>query len=246
MYRFNLMNKILVFTVVMLVSATSAHAMSSAENGVKDYHPVIVEVSGDVQIMDADRRVWTSAAAGALLLAGDTIKTGEDGRVRIRFKSGMVDIFETTVLRIPSLGEDPRQKDIRQVEIEDGSAKFNINKQGAKRKFEFKTRHIQGGVKGTRFTVKSDTDTSRVAVYEGEVVVSASGAAAGPAASLTRGYSLSTLPGKGLGRVERFDASGDFTSVIPGRGLGPVSSPPGLDRDSGSPGRSGDAPGHNK
>ncbi|MDF1526010.1 MAG: FecR family protein [bacterium] len=147
-------------------------AMSSSEEPGQAYHPQIRETRGSVMVKGAKYSIWEPAERGMLLLAGDILRTEKGGFARIEFASGIIELYETTVLAIPSIGAQDRKKDIQKVIIEEGKTLFDINPLGVERGFEFRTKNIQGGVKGTMFTVSYLEGGTSVNVYRGVVRVS--------------------------------------------------------------------------
>jgi hypothetical protein len=141
------------------------------ENGAA-YHPVITAIEGTVKIMGMKYSVWETATEGTLLLTGDTIKTGWGSMAQIQFLSGKIHLYENSILVIPSMGVQDRRKDIQEVVVEEGDARFNINPLGVRKQFEFRTKNIQGGVKGTVFNVGYLDGGTNVSVSEGTVWVS--------------------------------------------------------------------------
>ena len=147
-------------------------AMSSSEEPGEVYHPQVRETSGPVMVKGAKYSIWEPVEEGMLLLSGDVLKTGKEGFARIEFASGIIDIYETTVMVIPSIGIHERKKDFREVVVQEGNVLFDINHLGVERGFEFRTKNVQGGVKGTMFTVSYLEGGTSVSVYRGVVQVS--------------------------------------------------------------------------
>ena len=169
--------RILFGTMVLVVSILFSlpgvlWAMSSSEEPGQAYHPQIRETRGSVMVKGAKYNIWEPAERGMLLLAGDILRTEKGGFARIEFASGIIELYETTVLAIPSIGVQDRKKDIQEVIIEEGKTFFDINPLGVERGFEFRTKNIQGGVKGTMFTVSYLEGGTSVNVYRGVVQVS--------------------------------------------------------------------------
>ena len=115
--------------------------------------PVVTSVEGSVKIIGKSGPAWRTARVGTLLRSGDRVKTGPKSISEIRFPSGKIRLYENSVLIVPDIRGRGGDRDIRRVVVRDGSAVFDINPQGVRRKFEFRTRNVQGGVKGTRFAV---------------------------------------------------------------------------------------------
>lgn len=189
---------VLTFPVVLL-------AMSSAEEPGEVYHPQIREASGPVMVKGEKYAIWEPAEEGMLLLAGDVIRTEKKGYAVIEFASGTVEIFETTVMVIPSTGLKDRKKDIREVIVEEGNTLFDINHLGVERGFEFRTLNVQGGVKGTMFTVGYNDGETSVDVYRGVVQVSDVEGSMETMVDMTAGDSLRVVDKDDFQDVEQFD-----------------------------------------
>jgi len=136
------------------------------------YHPMISSVQGEVKVKGVKYDIWEPAEVGTLLLSGDIVRTGEGASAQIQFLSGSVQLYGNTVVIIPSTGAQDRKKDIKEIVVEEGKSLFDINPVGVQREFEFRTKNVQGGVKGTLFTVSHQKKGTAVNVYEGVVVVS--------------------------------------------------------------------------
>jgi hypothetical protein len=147
-------------------------AMSSGEEPGQVYHPQIMETRGPVMVKGAKYSIWEPAEEGMLLLSGDVLRTDKKGFARIEFASGIIELYETTVMVIPSIGNQERKKDFREVVVQEGNVLFDINPLGVERGFEFRTKNVQGGVKGTMFTVSYLEGGTSVNVYRGVVQVS--------------------------------------------------------------------------
>jgi len=216
---------ILVFLMTLSMPAVLS-AMSGSGNPEEVFHPQIKETKGPVMVKGKMYAVWEPAEEGMLLLAGDVVRTEKGGFARIEFPSGTIEIYETTVMVIPSIGPDNRKKDIRDVVVEEGSVLFDINPLGVERGFEFRTKNVQGGVKGTLFTVSYKEDGTSVNVYRGVVRVSDLEGSEETTADLTAGSSVRIKERPDFGKVHRFDpqsALEDYSYDVPpgldGKGL---------------------------
>lgn len=216
---------IIAFTIVVCFSG-AAMAMSSADEQVDIFYPQIVETSGPVKVKGVKYEIWEPAEEGMLLLAGDMLKTGEGGYATIEFPSGTVELYETTVMVIPSIGVKDRKKDIREIAVEEGNVLFDINPLGVERGFEFRTKNVQGGVKGTVFTVSYIDEGTTVNVYRGVVQVSDLLGTEETLVDLKAGESLRVEGQADFQDVTRFDADtalADYSYNVPpgldGKGL---------------------------
>jgi len=200
--------------------------MSSAEEPGEVFHPQIREIRGPVMVKGAKYSIWEPAEAGMLLLSGDVLRTEKGGFARVEFASGIIELYETTVMVIPSIGVQDRKKDIQEVIVQEGKTLFDINPLGVQKGFQFRTKNVQGGVKGTLFTVSYLNDGTAVNVYRGEVFVSDLEGTPGTMKSLDKGKALRVNHDSGFSNVKRFDpesALEDYKYNIPpsldGKGL---------------------------
>jgi len=212
-----------VISAVLAFNVTNLRAEGETSSA---FHPVITGIEGSVKVMGLKYSLWEPATEGTLLLSGDMVKTGWGSRAEVRFLSGTVQLYENSLLVIPSIGVQDRKKDIQEIVVEEGDVLFDINPMGVERQFEFRTRNIQGGVKGTVFTVSYVHDGTTVNVYEGTVWISEPG---------RERVNLKVLE---AGDAIRIESSRDFSSDV--RGFDPdyniedysYSVPPGLDSQS--------------
>lgn len=201
--------KVLTLTMVLLlaVSPLMAEARGTSGGPIKAYHPLITAVEGIVKVKGTQFSVWEPAQVGTLLLSGDIVRTEAESRAEIQFLSGKVQLYENSVMIIPSIGVQLRKKDIEEVIVQDGSALFDINPLGVEREFEFRTKNVQGGVKGTMFTVTYMDQTTSVNVYDGVVEVSDTERNDDSKVKLNKGDSLMVEDSSGFGKVKGFDPS---------------------------------------
>jgi hypothetical protein len=213
---------VLLSVIIVLTFPVFLQAMSSATEPGEVFHPQIKETSGPVMIKGEKHATWESAKKGMLLLSGDVLKTEKKGYAAIEFASGTVEIFETTVMVIPSVDLKDRKKDIREVFVEEGKTLFDINHLGVDRGFRFRTVNVQGGVKGTMFAVGYDEGETSVEVYRGVVKVSDPEESAETMVDLRAGDSLRVVSRDDFQNVESFDVDDAMESYI-------YRVPPGLD-----------------
>jgi hypothetical protein len=164
--------RLTILTAVLLLPGVVYAGNTNGDVSNSVYHPLITHVDGNVRVMGKKHSVWEPAEVGTLLLSGDIVKTGADASAEIMFLSGKIQLYQNSVLIIPSTGVQSRKKDIKEIVVEKGNALFDINPLGVRREFEFKTRNVQGGVKGTKFTVSYLENGTSVVVYKGKVIVS--------------------------------------------------------------------------
>lgn len=126
----------------------------------------LVVVIGTVEIGTGEPPVWRAAQTGDELRAGDSLRTGSDGRVELQLPTGRARVYEDSLLRLPSdwaAGLD------ESVELDRGSSLFDVLRQG--RTFEVRTPEAIAMVKGTQFSVSVDAAGAAVEVFRGLVGV---------------------------------------------------------------------------
>ena len=136
--------KLSILTALLLLPQVVYAGDTKGDGSDRVYHPLITHIDGTVQVMGKNHSVWEPAEVGTLLLSGDIVKTGADANAEIMFMSGKIQLYQNSVLIIPSTGVQNRKKDIKEIIVENGSALFEINPVGVRREFEFKTRNVQG------------------------------------------------------------------------------------------------------
>jgi ferric-dicitrate binding protein FerR (iron transport regulator) len=155
----------------MLVLPGAAFGMASFDYPVQQ--PVLSIAEGDVTVKPAAGD-WGAASAGMLLNTGDSVRTGPGAKAEISCATGKMRLYENTIIVIPEVVDEGDKKDVRQVNLEEGTGLFRIRKRGVEKGFEVHTQQIIAGVKGTLFAVQTTGQGgySRVAVYSGLVEVS--------------------------------------------------------------------------
>jgi len=198
----------LLIALLLFFFPCGAGAMSDADKAPEVFHPTITEIKGEVAVKGLNNNRWEEARQGMLLLSGDTLRTNKGGFARIDFAGGVMEIYETTVVVIPSVDLQDRRKDLQEVIIEEGRTLFDINPRGVERGFKFRTKNIQGGVKGTLFTVSYLENGTSVNVYRGLVGLrSREGSDEGPEVFLKAGNSVRVRSKVDLNEIKGFDPS---------------------------------------
>jgi hypothetical protein len=138
----------------------------------------IVELSGNVQVRASGTGDWANGQINKDLPNGATVRTGDDGKAVIKAAdaAGVTMQPKTTI----EVGQLTRSNDTTKVEIKTlgGKALFLVNKLKTQdSSFKVETPTAVVGVRGTAFAVKvsDDAESSRVAVYTGEVGVQGKG-----------------------------------------------------------------------
>ena len=196
---------VLMIVLLLLCLPAVVVAMSSADGAPEAFHPTITEVKGQVEVKSIKYPVWEEVQEGMLLLTGDILRTKKGGFARIEFASGIIELYETTVMVIPSIGVQDRKKDIQEVIVDEGKALFDIDPLGVERGFEFRTKNIQGGVKGTLFTVSYLEGGTAVNVYRGKVQVSDLEGSEDTQVELLAGYAVRVENRTDFSNVQEFD-----------------------------------------
>lgn len=173
--------------------------------------PFVSQTEGDVQVKIFGSASWKPAGEGFVLGPGDMVKTGSGSRMEISHYSGTIRLYENTVLTVPSILSRGGKRDLHKVILEDGTGLFRLDSERLKGEFKVRTRHIVAGVKGTTFAVKTDEQSSKVAVYEGRVQVHEAGKPDRDGMEIEKGISIEAVNGKGLGQVEKFKPRDDWT-----------------------------------
>ena len=161
--------------IFFLTTIVNLHALGSPGSAIEKiavFHPVITLEKGDVKVRASGSQDWIDASVGLLLLSGDELVTGKASQAEVEFASGTVHVYENSIIMVPSIGPDRQKKDIRNIFIHKGVGKFLINPKGMEEGFEFRTKSVQGSVRGTIFAVKVKETSTIVAVFEGIVEVS--------------------------------------------------------------------------
>ena len=190
--------------MVALLVPSAVYSMSSFDFPV--VAPVVSFVQGDVTVKGDGAAEWVAAEVGRLLASGDTIKTGSSSRAEISCATGKMRLYENTVIIVPEVVDEGDKKDIRQVDLDDGTGLFRIRKRGVENGFEVRTSNIIAGVKGTLFGVQHGKKErySKVAVYRGVVAVSDTERTPGTLTLLRRGDVLEVIKRSGFGEAEEF------------------------------------------
>lgn len=142
----------------------------------------IVQMEGTVQVRNTATDAWANPQLNQVLPSGASVHTGADGKAVLKAEdTAAVTLQLNSTFEIGAL---TRNGDTTKAETKalSGKALFLVNKlktQDSSFKVETPTAIV--GVRGTAFAVKvaDDTESSRVAVYHGEVGVQGKGAEPG-------------------------------------------------------------------
>lgn len=163
---------------------------------------VVTNVSGTVKLTSKAARAQRDARINELVGEGDSIETGSDGRIEIKFDNGnSINIKPGSRFLVVKLTADPKtgQYD-NYFELSNGKIKAVIEKLPQDSSFRVKTPTAISGVRGTIIYVDAMPDTTKVTI-EGGV-----------------GYITSLSSGKtqevASGQTSATDASGDVTVPV--------------------------------
>lgn len=117
------------------------------------------------------------AAVGAKVLVGQTVLTGPNGHVHIRFVDhAFVSVRPNSELRVEDYAFDAQKPEASRVRfvLSGGTARLISGRAGqsAKQNFRVNTPVSAIGIRGTDFVVNTTSELTRVAVYQGAVAVS--------------------------------------------------------------------------
>jgi hypothetical protein len=145
---------------ILFVTLASGAAIADA---------VVERISGLVEISEGDSNPWVAAENGDAITPGGRVRTGADGRVEVGLDSGVVRLYENSMLQIPAVAGE-----INQVDLERGYSIFDVLHR-PERRFEVQSPTVVVSVKGTLFGVDVRGEVGEVAVYRGLVGVRAAG-----------------------------------------------------------------------
>lgn len=154
------------------VASTTAPAPISAVASAGEVHIVGHAVAGSASVASAGRLM--PLIDGRPLATGDHVATGHGGRVLLAFSTGTSALVqEDAEVAVDALGAS------EQLRLDSGSIELHVAKQAPDERFVVRTPDAEVEVRGTRFRVSivpADTScgggtVTRVAVFEGVVVV---------------------------------------------------------------------------
>jgi hypothetical protein len=161
---------LVILIAVVALSFGFVAAPAEAVSGI-----VLEESSGKVEVRTQKISSWEKVSAGRVLHLGDVIRTGHQSKAKIRFESGIVRIYENTIIELPSptgtftISDDSIK--LRKVLLMKGRSLFEVFKNRLKGEFEVTSPSLVAGVKGTIFRVAEEKGLKGVTVFEGIVQV---------------------------------------------------------------------------
>jgi hypothetical protein len=136
---------------------------------------VLTNATGQVEVRNNQASTWKSASPGTSLHLGDVIRTGAQSKAVVRFESGIIRMYENTILELPSQSQQLKVSDdsgqLRKVFLSKGRSLFEIFKNRLNGGFEVTSPSLIAGVKGTTFRVTEEEGIKGVTVFEGIVSV---------------------------------------------------------------------------
>jgi hypothetical protein len=158
-----------------LACAAALVAVALAGGALAATPPAIESLRGAVEVGAGEPMRWRAARAGEALTAGDSVRTGADGRAEIRLRTGLVRLYENSLLSLPA--DSPARAASERVRMERGSSLFDVLRRSDADRFEVETPEVAVMVKGTRFSIALLRRGASVAVWRGSVSVRALAAA---------------------------------------------------------------------
>jgi hypothetical protein len=146
------------------------------QDGLKDstLSAVVVFSVGDSRISHVDG-TEEKAQLGATVKTGDTIITGDKGKVDLQFENGSsIRISPATTLDFAKIAINTNGSSDTQLALVSGKVFANVNKTKKEDNFSVVTPTAIAGVRGTSFIVENDlkTNRARVKVLDGAVAMS--------------------------------------------------------------------------
>ncbi len=135
--------------ILMMLSALPALAQTASKSVA-----TVAERALPAEVKRAGQTNWTEIEDGGEVLLGDTLRTGEGGRIKIVFKDKSIMILaENTLLEISQHVYDPAAKERASLfKLYEGKVRAIVGELfGAQSKFEIETPVAVAGVKGTDF-----------------------------------------------------------------------------------------------
>ena len=135
---------------------------------------VLAKATGQVEVR-SHQATWKSVSTGTSLHFGDVIRTGAQSKAEIRFESGIIRMYENTILELPSQSPQLKVSDdsgqLKKVFLQRGRSLFEVFKNRLSGGFEVASPSLITGVKGTTFRVTEEEGLKGVTVFEGIVSV---------------------------------------------------------------------------
>jgi len=153
--------------IAALLSALAIATLGGGSNAHAQDSWRISKSSGDVSIMTEGFQP-VALAAGMILQPGNSIRTGQNGRVLLTRGNETILISANTAISFPKTS---KQNGMSTTILQQaGSILLEVEKRAINH-FEVETPHLSAVVKGTRFHVSMSGNDTRVGVFRGQVEV---------------------------------------------------------------------------
>jgi len=153
----------LVSFIILLVLGLSLFSVYAAK---------IVYVKGRVEIQPSSASIWQKAKKGTEVNIGDSIRTARHSEAQVLLdesKKSFIDITEQTLVVINSTSAGK----INKLDLSHGKIFASVDKLQAGNVFEVSTPSSVAGVRGTSWSVESNSKRDEISVYEDSVFVEA-------------------------------------------------------------------------
>ncbi len=174
---------------------------------------LVVKVSSKA-FFALDSKTWRPLSARMRIPARSWITTGKRGRVMLRRNNDTIIIQPNSLTGISGSRKSASRTFIKH---ELGQVVLNINK-GKRERVRVRTRHLTAVVKGTKFSVTTNSKLSTVSVDKGLVAVSDN--ASGESSGVGAGQSASSSGTGGLSASGTSSSSGSASAGAAGMGGG--------------------------
>jgi hypothetical protein len=136
---------------------------------------ILISTDGQVEVRNPQADLWRTVGNNTILHYGDMVRTGSQSKAEIRFETGIIRMYENTLLEFPSQPQGIRVSDdsekLKSVFLRKGRSLFEIFKNRLNSGFEVSSPSLIAGVKGTIFRVAEEEGLKGVTVLEGVVAV---------------------------------------------------------------------------
>jgi hypothetical protein len=180
--------------------------------------PTFSQLAGDVAVRPGTGEAWAAASLGMELDPGDTVRTGYRSKAEISAPSGVIRLYENTILVVPE--NTGSEGGLRQFILKLGAGIFDSGG-SPDSQLSIVTSQVIVGIRTARATVIAGEGASTVASHAGKVAVTDLMSASAPAREISQGFMLSVTspettrgrPGRTLfGRTLPFEETGAWDS----------------------------------
>jgi hypothetical protein len=153
--------------IAALLAALAIATLGAGSNALAQDSWRISKSSGDVSIMTEGFQP-VALAAGMILQPGNSIRTGQNGRVLLTRGNETILISANSAISFPKTSKQNAMSTT--ILQQAGSILLEVEKRAINH-FEVETPHLSAVVKGTRFHVTMSGNDTRVGVFQGQVEV---------------------------------------------------------------------------